>query len=170
MSQLYFHPGEIFAMAQEIERNGARFYRTAAEGACFSRATAEKTTFVDLREMLLGLAAMEDEHEKTFAAMQQGLAAREGREITADEEAALYLRAWADGHVFAQKAIPLTGKETREEILKKAIGLEKDSIAFYVGIKEAIPPEWGREKIDVILREEMSHIRLLDEKLSSLSS
>ena len=159
MSLLYFHPGEIFAMAQEIERTGAHFYRAAAETAAL----------VDLRELLLSLAAMEDEHEKTFAAMQQGLSAKQGREAPHNEEAALYLRAWADGHVFAQKAIPLTGKETREEILKKAIGLEKDSIVFYVGIKEAIPPDWGKAKIDAIIREEMGHISLLDDKLSSLS-
>jgi len=159
MSLLYFHPGEIFAMAQEIERAGAHFYRAAAETAAL----------VDLRELLLGLAAMEDEHEKTFAAMQQGLSAKQGHEAPHNEEAALYLRAWADGHVFAQKAIPLTGKETREEILKKVIGLEKDSIVFYVGIKEAIPPDWGKAKIDAIIREEMGHISLLDDKLSSLS-
>jgi len=159
MSLLYFHPGEIFAMAQEIERTGAHFYRAAAE----------TVALVGLRELLLSLAAMEDEHEKTFAAMQQGLSEKQGREAPHNEEAALYLRAWADGHVFAQKAIPLTGKETREEILKKAIGLEKDSIVFYVGIKEAIPPDWGKAKIDAIIREEMGHISLLDDKLSSLS-
>ena len=162
MSLLYFHPGEIFAMAQEIERTGAHFYRAAAK----------TTALADLHELLLELAAMEDEHEKTFAAMQQGLSAKQGREAPRDEEAALYLRAWADGHVFARKQEPaerLNGKETKEDILTRAIGLEKDSIVFYVGIKEAIPPEWGREKIDAIIREEMGHIRLLDEKLSSLS-
>jgi len=47
--------------------------------------------------------------------------------------------------------------------------LEKDSIVFYVGIKEAIPPDWGKAKIDAIIREEMGHISLLDDKLSSLS-
>ena len=159
MSQLYFHPGEIFAMAQEIERNGAQFYRAAAE----------KAALAGLREMLLDLAGMEDEHEKTFSVMQQGLAEKQGREAPRNEEAALYLKAWADGHVFAHKATPLTEKETAEEILRKAIALEKDSIVFYVGIKEAIPPDWGKAKIDAIIREEMGHISLLDEKLSSLS-
>ena len=172
MSIVYFHPGEIFSMAKELERTGARFYRTAAEGACFYRAAAKTAALADLRELLLGLAAMEDEHEKTYAALMHGLSAKQGREAPQNEEAALYLRAWADGHVFAHKQDPaerLSGKETKEEILTMAIGLEKDSIVFYVGIKEAIPPEWGREKIDVIIREEMDHVRLLDEKLSSLS-
>jgi len=51
-----------------------------------------------------------------------------------------------------------------------AIGLEKDSIAFYVGIKEAIPAGWGgwgQDKIAAIIREEMGHIRLLGQKLAS---
>jgi rubrerythrin len=160
MSRFYFHPGEIFAMAQEIERKGAQFYR----------AVSEKATFADMREFLLELAAMEDDHEKTFAAMQQGLPAEQGQEAPQDEEAALYLRAWADGHVFGPASGPvhqLTGKETREEILRIAIGLEKDSIAFYAGIREAIPQGWGKEKIDGIIKEEMSHIRLLSERLAT---
>ena len=160
MSRLYFHPGEIFAMAQEIERNGAHFYRKISE----------KTALKDMHDLLLELAAMEVEHEKTFASLQKELPVQEGREAPQDEEAALYLRTWADGHIFDPQADPsqqLTGKETREEILRMAIGLEKDSIAFYVGIKEAIPPGWGQDKIAAIIREEMGHIRLLGQKLAS---
>jgi rubrerythrin len=159
MSSLYFHPGEIFAMAQEIERTGAQFYRAASEQAALA----------GMREILLSLAAMEDDHEKTFAALKKELPLQKGQEAPHDEEAALYLQAWADGHVFAQKAGPLTGKETQEEILRMAIGLEKDSIAFYVGIKQAIPPEWGQAKVDTIIKEEMGHIRLLGHKLAFLS-
>jgi rubrerythrin len=162
MSRLYFHPGEIFAMAQEIERQGAQFYRKASE----------KAALADMRALLLELAAMEDDHEKTFASLKAELPLQEGREAPQDEEAAQYLQAWADGHVFDPKTAPsqqLTGKETKEEILGMAIGLEKDSIAFYVGIKQAIPPEWGQAKIDTIIKEEMGHIRLLDHKLTSWS-
>ena len=159
MSRLYFNPGEIFAMAQEIERTGAQFYRAASEQAVLA----------DMRALLLELADMEDDHEKTFAALKKELPLQEGREAPYDEEAALYLQAWADGHVFAQKAGPLTGKETREAVLKIAIGLEKDSIAFYVGIKQAIPPGWGQTKIDAIIKEEMGHIRILGNKLASAS-
>ncbi len=162
MSRIYFHPGEIFAMAQKIERNGAHFYRKASELAALS----------EMRELLLELAAMEDEHEKTFAFMQKELTAQQGREAPQDEEAVLYLRAWADGHVFDPKADPaqqLKGTEAKEEILRMAIGLEKDSIAFYVGIKEAIPQGWGRDKIDAIIKEEMGHIRILSQKMGSSS-
>jgi rubrerythrin len=75
MSRLHFHPGEIFAMAQEIERNGAHFYRTVSQ----------KAALEDMRGLLLELAAMEDDHEKIFAAMQQGLSAQQGQAAPQDE-------------------------------------------------------------------------------------
>jgi rubrerythrin len=45
--------------------------------------------------------------------------------------------------------------------------LEKDSIAFYTGIREVIPEAWGRDKMEGIIKEEMSHIRLLGERLAA---
>jgi len=52
----YFNADEIFEMAEQIERNGAKFYRRAAE----------QVTSPDGSELLLNLAVMEDVHEKTF--------------------------------------------------------------------------------------------------------
>ena len=54
--------GEIFRMAVELEREGARFYRRAAE----------QSADADIQQLLLDLAADEDEHEKVFAAMGKG--------------------------------------------------------------------------------------------------
>ncbi|HUS71882.1 MAG TPA: hypothetical protein VMY06_02365, partial [Sedimentisphaerales bacterium] len=88
-----------------------------------------------------------------------------------DGEAQMYLRVVADGQVFDVKADPteqLTGQETVEEILKIAIGLEKDSIAFYAGLKECVPPRAGRDKVEAIIREEFGHIATLNEQLSAL--
>jgi len=157
-----FNADEIFEMAEQIERNGARFYRTAAE-----RATEKNE-----RQMLLGLAAMEDEHENVFAAMRETLSTSEKLSTTFDPygEAASYLRAMADGHVFDTKTDPadfLTGGESIEDILKKAIELEKDSIVFYLGMKEMIPKRLGKEKIDHIIKEEMEHIVSLNKELAA---
>ena len=61
----------------------------------------------------------------------------------------------ADGHVFDVRKDPserLTGKETMEDILKTAIGLEKDSIVFYLGIKDIVPEKLSKERIDDILQ------------------
>jgi rubrerythrin len=151
-----FNADEILGMAEQIERNGARFYEKAAE------------VVVDtgVRKLFLDLVVWERGHEKIFAAMRADLTERE-REQTVfdpDREISLYLRAMADGHVFDVRREPaalLSGKETVEEILRLAIGLEKDSIIFYLGLKEFTQGKAGNEKIDGIVKEEMKHIAFL---------
>ena len=156
-----FNADEIFEMAEQIERNGVTFYRAAAE------------KLPSVRQDLLDLAAMEEEHEKTFADMRAQLSGREQETMVFDPdgEAQMYLRVIADGQVFDVKADPaeqLTGQETPEDILKIAIALEKDSIAFYAGLKECVPPRAGKDKVEGIIREEFGHIATLSEKLSAL--
>ncbi|MBN1456465.1 MAG: hypothetical protein JW912_01280, partial [Sedimentisphaerales bacterium] len=58
-----FSADEIFEMAEEIERNGAKFYRKAAKNAATK----------DIKDMLVNMAVMEDGHEKTFAEMRKEL-------------------------------------------------------------------------------------------------
>ena len=52
-------------------------------------------------------------------------------------------------------------QEKIRKILKAAIGLEKESIVFYLGMKELVPTKFGKDKIDKIIKEEMGHIRFL---------
>jgi rubrerythrin len=159
---IYFNADEIFEIAEQIERNGAKFYRYAAQ-----RAEDAAT-----RQRLVKLADWELSHEKTFAAMRAELSDQE-RQPTAydpDNQAVMYLRAMADSRVFDVKADPtklLTGKETLADILQIALGLEKDSIAFYLGMKEIIPERLGKDRIDSIIKEEMNHITLLIEELKA---
>ena len=158
-----FNADEVFEMADEIERNGAKFYRKAAGAA--------KDTGV--KDELVKLAEMEDEHERTFAAMRKELSPQDmiPTAFDPDGEAALYLRAFADGHVFDPKADPsdkLTGGESPADIYSAALGLEKDSIVFYLGMREMVPARLGRDKLDGIIREEMSHIVLLNRRLKDL--
>lgn len=154
---LDFNADEIFEMAEQIERNGAVFYRTAAE----------KVSDASEKEFLLELARMEDEHEVTFAGLRKELADKETGSMTFDpeEEAPLYLKALADTRVFFEKEI---NTSSMEAILKDAVVAEKDSIVFYLGMKDLVPAKLGKDKIDSIIKEEMSHIRLLSNKLVSL--
>ena len=158
-----FSADEVLQMAEQIERNGSRFYRRASQGFADSRA----------REQLLDLAIAEDEHEKVFAAMRADLSPQE-REPSVDDpygEAVLYLRGMADSQLFDVKADPserLTGKESMEDILRTAIGLEKDSIVFYLGLKDIVPERLGKHRVDAIIREEMGHVAALGKALASL--
>ncbi len=154
-----FNADEIFEMAEQIERNGAKFYRKAAE-----------SIDIDHRDLLLRLAVMEDEHEKTFAAMRGELSDAEKTPLTfdPDNDAALYLQAMADGKVFkSDPSEALSGDESIQDILKTAIGLEKDSIVFYTSMKELVPKTSGKEKVDAIISEEVGHIVELTKRLTA---
>src|SRR5690606_24539457 len=82
-----------------------------------------------------------------------------------DDDAVHYLRALADTRVFFEKKIDTSSMEA---ILKDAITAEKDSIVFYLGMRDAVPENMGRSRLDEIIQEEMGHIRLLSRELTAL--
>lgn len=158
-----FNADEIFEMAERIEKNGARFYRKAAEN----------TELTSSKGLLLKLASMEDDHEHTFSKLRRKFARKEWQTepVQPDDDVALYLRAIADGHVFNVKSNPvddLTGNETLKDILKIAVGLEEDSIIFYLGMKDIVPQDMGGDFVDKIIKEERAHIVLLSRELAKL--
>jgi rubrerythrin len=152
-----FNADEIFEIAEQIERNGAKFYRAAAKNI----------DDIDKKNFLIRLAEMEDEHEQTFKTMRSQLTQDEKIVTTFDPEgeSEKYLRALADTRVFYEKKIDTT---SLEDIFKTAITAEKDSIVFYLGMKDVIPEHLGKQKLDGIIKEEMSHIRLLSKELLEL--
>jgi len=152
-----FNADDIFEMAVKIEQNGAVFYREAAGQV------EEKKN----KDFLLELARMEDEHGVIFSNLKKELTAQEKMATTFDpeDENILYLNAFADSKVFFKKEKP---DNNFKNILHCAIQTEKDSIVFYLGIKELVPEKYGRSKIDTIIKEEMGHIRLLAGKLTEL--
>ena len=158
-----FNADEIFEMAEQIERNGAKFYREAAG----------TSSDADIKKMLQDLAAMEDGHQLTFAQMRKELSPEE-KEVTTydpDNEVAQYLKTVADFHGTEGKVSPtemLTGQESMSEILKIALQAEKNSIAFYVGIKDLVVSKAGKDKIQSIIIEEMAHVSTIGGKLHAL--
>lgn len=152
---------EIFAMAEQIERNGGKFYRAAAE------------KFPAVRELLTRLAEWEDTHVETFAAMRAEFAEGQGDPpvFDPDDQAQMYLRAMADGHIFNPKADPgemVDKTDTPEDILHLAMSVERDSIAFYVGLKRSVTQTAGKDKVEAIIKEEISHVAILNEELEAL--
>ena len=162
MMGMPFSADEVFEMAEQIERNGAKFYRAAAK------------KLPEVRQVLLDLAAMEDEHEKTFAAMRAELSASQKDPLVFDPDgqAQAYLRVMADGHIFNVKADPaklLAEQKSLQDVLTTAIGVEKDSIAFYVGLKDAVSRKAGKDKVEAIIKEEIGHIAIINQKLQELN-
>jgi len=157
-----FNADEVFEMAEEIERNGARFYREAAA----------KAPNREIKEMFLGMASMEDAHLRTFHEMREDLTEQEKGETAFDpyNEATLYLQALADSKGFEgmkSSTQKLTGKESVRELLEIAIGAEKNSVLYYVGLKDLVPAEAGRERIEAIIREEVRHVADLRRRLTA---
>ncbi len=151
-----FNVEEVFEMAIQIEANGAAFYRKAA---------GMQTDESD-RRFLETLALMEDRHKAGFQEMKQFVADSEKTPTVfdPDDEQGLYLKAMADFH--GGEGSPdalalLTGTESLADIVKTAIGLEKESILFYVGLKDLVPPRLGRDRINAIIDEEKQHVAQL---------
>lgn len=156
MASYNFNAEEVFEMAVRIEENGAAFYRKAAE----------LQNDQNDKDFLMTLAKMEDRHKISFEEMKKELSKEQTAQTVFDpnDELSLYLEAMADAH--GGEGDPdvlelLTGKETMEDIVRTAIGLEKKSILFYVGIEDLVPAKLGRDKIDEIIREERKHIAQL---------
>jgi len=154
-----FNADDVFEMAEQLERNGGKFDRSAME-----KVDDEKN-----KSLLRMLAEMEDTHEKTFIAMRKELTAADKVATVFDpaDESFLYLRALVDTHVFFEKEIDIS---STLEILKSAIQAEKDAIVFFLGMKEAVPTDKGKGQLEAIIKEEMEHIRLLGGRLSKLKN
>jgi len=149
-----FNAKDVFEMALQLERNGAAFYKNAAK----------KTHDAEAKELLTQLSAMEDGHEKTFSKMMADLTEKEQISTIFDPngEAAAYLRALADTRVFFEKKMD---PSSLKDIFMAAIGAEKDSIVFYLGIRDLVPEKFGKSRIDAIIKEEMGHLEALSRQL-----
>jgi rubrerythrin len=152
---------EVLEMACQIERNGARYYRRAAD----------LVTGPEARKLLLELAAMEEDHERTFDTLRADAATRGILLGGQDDLVAQYLRALADGEVFRRHESPaetIRPGISERQVLEIALSMEKDSIAFYLGIRDGMPQSGGREKVALIIREEMRHVTMLSNRLAEL--
>ena len=158
-----FNADEIFEMAAEIERNGAKFYRSAAAN----------TSDDNVKKVLLDLATVEEGHLVTFKQMRKELSGQEKSHslYDPDDQCMAYLQAMADANGYEGKVSPtieLTGNESIREILEIAVNSEKESVVFYYGLKEMVPVNAGRDKVENIILEELSHITILTEHLKQL--
>ncbi|MBN2525311.1 MAG: ferritin family protein [Deltaproteobacteria bacterium] len=158
-----FNAEEVLEIACQIERNGCKFYRAAAELVELHSA----------RELLLQLADMEDGHEAVFEDMKSH--SREFNDFLTDPDgtAASYLKAIAGNHVFVSGVHPekIFGPEaTARDVLREALNAEFASIAFFQGIFDNMPSDFGRDKLKKVIMEEQEHVVIINKKIISLAS
>jgi rubrerythrin len=161
---LFFNAEEIFKIAIQIEQNGQAFYKHAAE--LFKG---------EIKQRLLGLAAMEETHEKFFTQLKASVCEPDidTQLFDPDGDVERYLAALAGGYIFnvnESAEATLSGKKSIEDVLKLAIEREKESVVYYVGLKDVVPERLGKSKIDDIIKEEMKHVTLLSTTLANLNT
>jgi len=153
-----FNAIEVFEIAQQIERNGAMFYRKAAE--LFSES--------DISNKFLELADWEIRHEQVFKDMSVKIIDSDQKTTTKLEKKEFDPKLMACLGVFGTVSDPIHKLQSINKVtksLKIAIEKEKESITFYEGLKDFVPDRDDQNKVDAIIEEEIHHIKILSQAL-----
>ncbi len=146
---------DVFTMAVRIEENGNLFYIGAAK----------KAENPKVKKLFEDLALMEEGHIKAFKDLRSKLPSSFPADAVWDPEglAESYLQATADTHIFTLEAANtrLTAVKGPVEALNMALQFEKDSVTFFLGMREILPDASGKGQIDKLIMAEMDHIRML---------
>lgn len=158
-----FNADEIFEIAEQIERNGQKFYSTSAQRV------SEPAT----KSVLTDLANMEAKHLETFQKLHAQLDSKAREELTwdPDGQAVAYLRAAADSHIFKTDVDPLSllsDDAGAREILELALQFEKDSVVYFIGVADMVPERLGKADVLGLAKQEQGHIALIQRTLSGL--
>ena len=149
---------EVFEIAQQIERNGAKFYRKAAE--LFNES--------DMSNMFLELADWENRHEQVFIGMGDKIVDSTQKTTKELEKKDFDPKLMACLTVFGTVSDPIHNLKSIQKItdaLKTAIEKEKDTITFYEGLKDFVKDRDDQSKVDAIIEEETHHIKILNQAL-----
>lgn len=152
---------EVLAVAERIERNGAKFYRRAA-AMCDDP---------DLSALFVQLGQWEARHVQVFREMRTCLPEqrRELGDLACGQ--ALSAAALAGLAIFNKQAAAgggLSGQETRADVFRMAIEKEKESIVYYTALKDLVPSQRDSQAVEDIIQEEMKHVRILMQSLERL--
>lgn len=144
----FVNVADVISAAVEIEKRGHEFYRRSEKAA-----TEGKT-----RDFFAFMAGEELRHEKVFAAMLERVGGLKLPVGSDDQEYLAYLQASLDSHMFFA-ARPQSGQDP----YVTAMGFEKDSIVYFVGMLDLVP---AGEKLLVqrCIDEEKAHMVLIRKK------
>jgi rubrerythrin len=149
---------EVLQIAEEMERDAARFYRKAAG------------LYRDpsLSKLFSQLAQWEKGHAQIFADMKEHFVGQpwESGRFALDGVSAAHLD--VPPAVFNEHSDPaqeLTGRESRAHVLKLALKKERYTIGYYTALTEFALGEDNLKVIKAILQEEKKHVRILAQSL-----
>jgi rubrerythrin len=155
-----FNVFEILEIAERIEHKGARFYLKATE------------LFEDdeRRDIYYRLANWKAKQQKVWARLRKRFSEKTGEFGTFDPDNYVLSNpevmaglTWFDTKQGSLRK--LSGRETKDEILKDAIKRENEIVVFYQGLKEFARDPASEDTVDKIIKEQNRHIKLLTEQL-----
>lgn len=158
-----FNAKEVFQIAIDIEENGRAFYQKAQ-----AKVEDEKT-----REVFKALELAEVQHKELFESLMAKLPPKAAEQTVwdPDNEMDMYLKMMADTHVFRTSASVdecLARVGSAREALEMALTFEKDSIVFFLTLKNMTEEKQGRANIDQLVNEELGHHKKISTELIRL--
>ena len=149
-----FTMSEIIEFAIRIEENGEKVYRDASE----------KVSDPSLVSLLQWLADEESEHVRSFPAMRETVKEGGVNPQVGEMGRSLLLGVVGD-QTFSLKERDLSTIADLKEVLKIALGFEKDTVIFYEMMGSFVQEDAALAKLDQIIQEENQHVRVLSEFL-----
>ena len=149
-----FTMSEIIEFAIRIEENGEKVYRDASE----------KVSEPSLVSLLKWLADEESEHVQWFSQLK-GTVQEESVDPKVGEMGQSLLLGIVGDQTFSLKERDLSKIADLKEVLRIALGFEKDTVIFYEMMGSFIQEDAALAKLDQIIQEEKRHVRTLSEFL-----
>ena len=144
---------DVAAAAVEIERRGRDLYLTTQKHA----ANGKDAEFFGF------MASEEQRHEGIFSAMLGRLGGLELPAGSTEPEYLDYVSILLDSH-----SLFMPGSQGRivADPLHAAIGMEKDTILFFMAMRRLVPDS-ERKAVDACIDEEKKHLKMLHERLAA---
>jgi rubrerythrin len=146
---------DIIDIAVQIEQNGERVYRNAAQ----------KIENPSLRSLLQGLADEEAQHAKWFEALMDTVTGT-GDFPEQEKMGRALLKNAVGAQSFTLEDADFSSMEKIEDLLNLAIEFEKDTVLFYGMLQPLIEDQKTLEQLHAIIQEEENHVRHLKKVLS----
>ena len=149
-----FKGSEIVELGVEIEKNGRDFYNTLV-----GRSKEQKA-----KDLFKFLAGEEEKHIVVFEKILSGLE-KDNPTDSYPGEYDSYMKTLAGEQIFTQKdkgAQVAESTKSDKEAIELGIKFEKDSIAFYEGMKKVVK-EHDHKIIEQIIEQERAHLRQLSD-------
>lgn len=154
-----FNIEDIRNIAVQIEENGEKTYRLAAEA----------TPHQDIAEMLNWMADQEVKHAKWFKKFKSSVSLSEEQQQMAEMGKSL-LQEMVKDQTFSLDKKKLQSHDNLQDLLRQFITFEEDTALFYDFIGGLIEDEEALMQLKTIIKEENNHAKKLQRLLESLDS